>query len=74
MLLLPTSMPARLRDPSSPCSSFSTAALSLASASASLSASGESGIVSKEEMLGDRERSEVGVEGMEEDDMEYEEG
>ena len=33
--------------------------------SASSSASGESGIVSREEMLGDLDRNDVGVEGME---------
>ncbi len=38
--------------------------------SASRSASGESGMVSNEEMLGERERREVGVEEMEEEERE----
>ena len=52
---------------SSACSSISAAALSLAICSASLSASGESGIVSREEMLGDLERVDVGVDADDED-------
>ena len=38
--------------------------------SAASSASGESGIVSREEMLGERDRNEVGVEGIEEEEKE----
>lgn len=62
-----------LRTPSSPSESISlsAAAFSLAMFSASSSASGESGMVSSEDMLGERERNDVGVDGM--DDDEYEE-
>ena len=42
--------------------------------SASSSASGESGMVSSDEILGERERKEVGVEGNEGDDKEKLEG
>ena len=65
---------ALLRTPSSPSESISlsAAAFSLAIFSASSSASGESGIVSSEDMLGERERKDVGVDGMD-DDEEYEE-
>lgn len=54
---------------SSPSLSFalSTAAFNLAKFSASNSASGESGIVSREEILGERERKDVGVEGIDEE-------
>lgn len=54
----------------SPPSAASAAALSceiLSSSRAASSASGESGIVSRLEMLGLRDRAEVGVEGTEED-------
>ncbi len=60
-----------------PSASSSAAALSRASFSisrAASSASGESGIVSREEMLGERDRNEVGVEGIEEEEKEMEDG
>ena len=50
--------------------SLSAAAFNLARFSASSSASGESGMVSRDEMLGERDRKEVGVDGM--DDEAYE--
>jgi hypothetical protein len=54
--------------------SLSAAALRRAIFSASSSASGESGIVSREEMLGERDRKDVGVDGIEEDENEELEG
>ncbi len=42
--------------------------------SAASSASGESGIVSREDMLGERERREVGVDGIEEEENEILDG
>ena len=71
-----TSELALLRMPSSPSESLSlsAAAFSLAMFSASISASGESGMVSREEMLGERERKDVGVDGMDDDEKEEFEG
>ena len=60
--------------PSSFCSSLSAAAFNIAIFSASSSASGESGIVSSEEILGDLERIDVGVEGIEGEEREYDDG
>lgn len=62
----------RRRTCSSPSLSFSlsAAAFSFAMFSASNSASGESGMVSREEMLGDRERKDVGVDGIDDDEKE----
>ena len=74
MASLPHQSPALLLTPSSLWSSRSAAAFSFARCSASASASGESGIVSNDEMLGERERSDVGVEGIDDEDTEYSEG
>lgn len=63
--------------PFAPSVSSSAAALRRASFSvsrAASSASGESGIVSREEMLGERDRNEVGVEGIEEEEKEMLDG
>ena len=59
----------RLLTPSLPSLwlSRSAAAFSLAMVSASASASGESGMVSRDEILGERERKDVGVEGIDDD-------
>jgi len=60
-----------------PSASSSAAALSRAIFSvsrAASSASGESGIVSREEMLGERDRKEVGVDGTDEEEKEMLDG
>jgi hypothetical protein len=49
---------------------LSAAAFNRAIFSASSSASGESGMVSKEEMLGERDLREVGVDGTDEEEKE----
>lgn len=68
--LLPLRFPSR----SIAAFNFAIAPLSLSNASmASRSASGESGIVSKEEIEGDRDRNDVGVLGIEDafEEVEY---
>ena len=63
--LIPSKLPLRLPSRSMEAFSWAMASLSRsASSMAASSASGESGIVSKEEIDGERERKEVGVLGM----------